>query len=67
MSQQTCLIRDLIRFSLQILQVRLDDFSVAAVDDRSLLLYRVCQNDNYSEAPVEIDKVIAGNMIGDGH
>lgn len=58
MSKQTSLILDLIRFSLQILQARLDDFSVAAVDDRSLLLYRVCQKDNYSEAPIEIDKVI---------
>ncbi|MEI7671151.1 MAG: hypothetical protein WCK00_03470 [Deltaproteobacteria bacterium] len=58
MSQQTSLILDLIRFSLQILQARIDDSSMPAVDNRSLLLYTMSQNDNYSETPIEIDKVI---------
>jgi len=58
MSQQTSLILDLIRSSLLILQAHIDDSSLAAVDDRSLLLYRMCQSDNYSEVPVEIAKLI---------
>lgn len=58
MSQQTSLILDLMRSALQLLQTHIDDASPAAVDDRSLLLYRMCQSDNYSEVPVEIYKVI---------
>ncbi len=58
MSQQTSLISDLIRFSLKILQAHIDNASIPAVDDRSLLLYRMCQNDNYSEVSPEIDRII---------
>ncbi len=58
MSQQTSLILDLMRLSLKILQTHIDDSSMAAVNDSSLLLYRMCCNDNYSEVPVEIEKVI---------
>ena len=58
MSQQTSLISDLIRFSLKILQAHIDDSSIPAVDDSRLWLYRMCQNDNYSEVPPEIDRII---------
>jgi len=58
MSQQMSLISDLIRFSLKIMQAHIDDSSMTAVDGRSLLPHRMCQNDNYSEIIPEMDRII---------
>lgn len=58
MSQKKSLIPDLIRRSLQILEARMVDPEASTVDERALLLYRGCQNDNYSETPAEIVPLI---------
>ena len=58
MSSLNVLLSDLIRFSLQILQAYIGSASASPFHDDSLLTYRMCQNDNYSEIPPEAEKVI---------
>ncbi len=58
MSQKTSLILELVRHSLQVLESRITNPEASPVDERALLLYRSCQNDNYSETPAEIAPLI---------
>lgn len=58
MSLKMPIILELIRLSLQILQAQVNNPSISVEDDSYLLLSRICQNDNYSETPAEIDKMI---------
>lgn len=58
MSLKTSIILELIQLSLQILQAQVNNPSISVEDDSYLLLSKICQNDNYSETPAEIDKMI---------
>jgi len=58
MSQINTLLQELIRRSLQILTALVADPDAEAVDERALLTYKFCQNDNYAETPTEIAPLI---------
>ncbi|MBP7906182.1 MAG: hypothetical protein KA099_12760 [Alphaproteobacteria bacterium] len=58
MSQKNKLLKELVRRSLEILAALMAIPNIAVVDERALLKYKFCQNDNYDEKPMEIALLI---------